>query len=94
MLKESKSEKLIYANINRDLKFTHSKYNIKNSTGEIIYYKTAKQLSFSELQANELSELDFDHLKYIPEDKEDQESAASDNEVVEDQMDNEEFIQN
>lgn len=44
----------------RDIDFNPSLFCIKNSTGEVLWFKTQSQSGFSELQAEETKELDFE----------------------------------
>lgn len=47
----------------KNINFNPSLFYIKNSTGELLLFKTQKQPAFNELQAEEVSELEFDNGK-------------------------------
>eukprot|EP00347_Sterkiella_histriomuscorum_P015009 403358661 len=49
-----------YSKQRKEMKLASSQYYIKNSTGEILMFKTTNQPIFQELQPEELNELDFD----------------------------------
>ena len=42
------------------MQFNPSMFYIKNRTGEILKFKTSNQPAFTELQAEEMQELEFD----------------------------------
>jgi hypothetical protein len=43
-----------------EMQFNPSMFYIKNSTGEILKFKTSNQPAFTELHAEEMQELEFD----------------------------------